>query len=250
MRPEATGYGAVYFAGEMLNTRGESIAGKTCLVSGSGNVAQFAVQKLIALGARVVTMSDSSGYILDEAGIDDEKLEFVMELKNVRRGRIAEFAERFPTAHYTAVDPTQSHNPIWTHMAACAFPCATQNEVNATDAKHLIDNGVYVVSEGANMPTTAEGVEMFLDAKLLYGPGKAANAGGVAVSGLEMAQNSMRYAWTKDEVDQRLKVIMSAVHEACLEAAARFGAPGNYVHGANIAGFLKVADSMLDQGIV
>jgi len=250
IRPEATGYGAVYFAQQMMETRGEGLGGKICLVSGAGNVAQYATEKLIELGARVVTMSDSSGYVYDEAGIDGEKLAFIMDLKNVRRGRIGEYAEKFPTAQYTAADPSLDHNPLWTHKAECAFPCATQNEINANDAKNLLDNGTFVVSEGANMPTTAEGVELFLDKKILYGPGKAANAGGVAVSGLEMAQNSMRYSWTREEVDQRLLMIMSSIHSACVTAADRFGTPGNYVNGANIAGFLKVADSMMDQGIV
>ncbi|MHC5064773.1 MAG: NADP-specific glutamate dehydrogenase [Planctomycetota bacterium] len=250
VRPEATGYGAVYFAKEMMNTRDDSLDGKTCLVSGSGNVAQYATDKLIQFGARVVTLSDSSGYIYDEAGIDREKLDYVMDLKNTRRGRISEYAENYSSAKYTAVDETAGFNPLWKHKADCAFPCATQNEVNATDARHLLDGGVFVVSEGANMPTTGEGVQLFLDAEILYGPGKAANAGGVAVSGLEMAQNSMRYAWTHEEVDQRLQVIMTQVHEACIAASERFGTPGNYVNGANIAGFLKIANSMLDQGVV
>ncbi len=250
VRPEATGYGAVYFAKEMMNTRDKSLDGQICLVSGSGNVAQYAVDKLIQFGARVVTMSDSSGYIYDEAGIDREKLDYVMDLKNARRGRISEYAENYSSAEYTAVDDSAGFNAIWKHKADCAFPCATQNEINATDARNLLDGGVFVVSEGANMPTTGEGVQLFLDAEILYGPGKAANAGGVAVSGLEMAQNSMRYSWTHEEVDKRLQVIMSQVHEACIAAAERFGTPGNYVNGANIAGFLKIADSMLDQGIV
>jgi glutamate dehydrogenase (NADP+) len=250
IRPEATGYGAVYFAKEMLGTRDETLEGKTCLVSGSGNVAQYTTEKLLELGARVVTLSDSSGYIYDESGIDREKLEYVMELKNVRRGRMKEYAEKFPGAVYTEMQSGQSHNPLWSHKASCAFPSATQNEINAEDAKNLLSNGVYVVSEGANMPTTIDGVERFLEAKILYGPGKAANAGGVAVSGLEMAQNSMRYSWTREEVDNRLQLIMQSIHGTCLEAAERFGTPGNYVNGANIAGFLKVADSMLDQGVV
>ena len=250
IRPEATGYGAVYFAQEMVKTRNETLSGKTCLISGSGNVAQFACEKLNELGARVVTMSDSSGYIYDEAGIDAEKLKYVMELKNVKRGRIKEYAQQFSTAVYTETDRSADHNPLWAHRAECAFPCATQNEINANDAKNMLENGVSVVSEGANMPTNAEGVEMFLDAKILFAPGKAANAGGVAVSGLEMSQNSERYSWTREEVDKRLKVIMTDVHSACVDAAERFGAPGNYVNGANIAGFLKVADSMLDQGVV
>jgi glutamate dehydrogenase (NADP+) len=250
IRPEATGYGAVYFAAEMLATRKETLKGKRCLVSGSGNVAQFTVQKLLQLGARPVTLSDSSGYIYDEKGIDDEKLAFAMELKNVRRGRIKEFAEKYSSAVHTPVDRSMDHNPLWSHKADCAFPSATQNEINVKDAQGLVKNGVYVISEGANMPTTADGVSLFLESRILYGPAKAANAGGVAVSGLEMAQNSMRYGWTREEVDNRLKMIMASIHEACIGAAERFGTPGNYVNGANIAGFLKVADAMMDQGIV
>jgi glutamate dehydrogenase (NADP+) len=249
IRPEATGYGAVYFAADMLATRGETLEGKTCLVSGSGNVAQFTSEKLIELGAKPVTLSDSSGYIYDPAGIDRQKLEFVMDLKNMRRGRIHEYADKFKDAEYTEVSD-QDHNPLWNYKADCAFPSATQNEINAQDAKHLLDNGVYVVSEGANMPTVPEGVDLFVDRGILYGPGKAANAGGVAVSGLEMAQNSMRYGWTRTEVDDRLRLIMRSIHQACVETADRFGKKGNYVIGANIAGFLKVADSMLDQGVV
>jgi glutamate dehydrogenase (NADP+) len=250
IRPEATGYGAVYFAKEMLGTRDETLEDKVCLVSGSGNVAQFTVEKLLDLGAKPVTLSDSSGYIYDEKGIDRDKLAFVMDLKNQRRGRIKEYADKYKSAVYTEADPEADHNPLWDHKAQCAFPSATQNEINAKDAQNLLNNGVYVVSEGANMPTVPEGIELFVDAKILYGPGKAANAGGVAVSGLEMAQNSMRYNWTREEVDNRLHLIMHNIHAACLAAAERFNAPGNYVHGANIAGFLKVADAMLDQGIV
>jgi glutamate dehydrogenase (NADP+) len=250
IRPEATGYGAVYFAAEMLSTRNETLEGKTCLVSGSGNVAQFTSEKLLDLGAKPVTLSDSSGYIYDEAGIDRDKLAFVMDLKNVRRGRIKEYADKFPGVVYTATDRSADHNPLWNHKAQCAFPSATQNEINGQDAQNLLKNGVYVVSEGANMPTTADGVRLFLEAEILYGPGKAANAGGVAVSGLEMAQNSMRYGWTREEVDNRLRMIMQNIHTACVEASERFGTAGNYVNGANIAGFLKVADSMVDQGIV
>lgn len=250
IRPEATGYGAVYFACEMLQTRGDTIEGKTCLVSGSGNVAQYTTEKILELGGKVVTMSDSSGYVFDEKGIDRQKLEFVMDLKNKRRGRIKEYAEEYPEASYTATDPSMDHHPIWDHDADCAFPSATQNEINEMDAGNLLRNGVYVVSEGANMPTTAGGVDLFLEEGILYGPGKAANAGGVAVSGLEMAQNSMRYSWTREEVDDRLRLIMRNIHERCVQVAERFDAPGNYVHGANIAGFLKVADAMLDQGVV
>ena len=250
IRPEATGYGAVYFAREMLATKNDTLSGKTCLVSGSGNVAQYAVQKLTELGAKVVTMSDSSGYIHDPDGIDAEKLAFVMDLKNKKRGRISEYANKFSSATYTEADASRDHNPLWAHEANCAFPCATQNEVNENDAKNLMKTGVILVSEGANMPTTAPGVDVFLGAKILYGPGKAANAGGVAVSGLEMAQNSMRYSWQSDEVDSRLQIIMADIHQSCVDAAERFGTPGNYVNGANIAGFLKVADSMIDQGLV
>ena len=250
IRPEATGYGAVYFAAEMLKTRNENLEGKTCLVSGSGNVAQYATEKLNEFGARVVTLSDSGGYIYDEAGIDDEKLKWVMDLKNVRRGRISEYADQFKGAVYTAMDASSDHNPLWDHKAVCAFPSATQNEINAKDAANLLKNGVYLVSEGANMPTVADGVNLFTEAKILYGLGKAANAGGVAVSGLEMSQNSMRYSWTREEVDQKLQRIMKDIHQNCFETAERFGSPGNYVDGANIAGFLKVADTMLDQGVV
>lgn len=197
-----------------------------------------------------MTLSDSDGYVHDEAGIDSEKLAFVMELKNVRRGRIKEYAERFRSAVYTPADPTLDFNPLWSHRAHCAFPSATQNEINGKDAANLLRSGVTLVAEGANMPTTLDGVVQFLDARILYGPGKAANAGGVAVSGLEMAQNSMRFGWTREEVDNRLRLIMKSIHTSCVETAERFGCPGNYVDGANIGGFLKVADSMMDQGLV
>ncbi|MBE2280724.1 MAG: NADP-specific glutamate dehydrogenase [Ignavibacteriaceae bacterium] len=250
IRPEATGYGCVYFASEMLSTKNQSLEGKICLVSGSGNVAQFTVEKILDLGGKVVTLSDSNGYIYDEKGIDREKLKFVMHLKNVKRGRISEYAEKYKEAVYSNIDSSLPANPLWNHKADCAFPSATQNEISGADAQNLIKNGVYVVAEGANMPTTLEGVEVFLDAKILYGPGKAANAGGVAVSGLEMTQNSMRLNWTRDEVDNRLRMIMHSIHKSCVSAADRFGTPGNYVNGANIAGFLKVADAMIDQGVV
>ena len=250
IRPEATGYGAVYFAAEMLATRNDSLEGKTCLVSGSGNVAQYTVEKLLDLGAKVTTLSDSGGYIYDEEGIDREKLAYVMELKNVRRGRIKEYAEKYLNAVYTPIDASGDHNPLWDHKADCAFPSATQNEVNEVDAKNLLNNGVFVISEGANMPTTIDGVNLFIDKGILYGPAKAANAGGVAVSGLEMAQNSMRYGWTREEVDNRLQLIMKSIHETCVTTAEKYSTSGNYVDGANIGGFIKVADSMLDQGIV
>ncbi len=250
IRPEATGYGAVYFAAEMLSTRNESLEGKTCLVSGSGNVAQFTTEKILDLGGKVVTLSDSSGYIYDEEGIDRDKLAFVMDLKNVRRGRIKEYTEKYPNAVYTEMDPNQDSNPLWNHKSDCAFPSATQNEINEKDAQNLLNNGVYVVSEGANMPTSIEGINLFLDKGILYGPGKAANAGGVAVSGLEMAQNSMRYGWTREEVDNRLHMIMKSIHQTCVDVAGQYGTPGNYVNGANIGGFVKVANAMLDQGVV
>jgi glutamate dehydrogenase (NADP+) len=250
IRPEATGYGAVYMAAEMLATRAETLKGKNCLVSGSGNVAQYTVEKLLQFGAKTVTLSDSNGYIYDEAGIDAEKLKFVMDLKNVRRGRISEYVQKYKSAVYTPVDPKQDYNPMWNHKAHCAFPSATQNEINKKDAENLVKNGVTVVSEGANMPTVAEGVELFVEKKILYAPGKAANAGGVATSGLEMSQNSMRLPWPREEVDVRLQQIMKNIHKTCVETAERFGTPGNYVNGANIGGFLKVASAMLDQGIV
>ncbi|MFQ6102910.1 MAG: NADP-specific glutamate dehydrogenase [Candidatus Glassbacteria bacterium] len=248
IRPEATGYGAVYFAAEMLATRNETLEGKTCLVSGSGNVAQFTTEKINQLGGKVVTLSDSNGFIYDEAGIDAEKLEFVKELKNVRRGRIKEYADEY-NVPYTATVQGADHNPLWDHKADCAFPSATENEINGVDANNLIKNGVYVVSEGANMPTTPEGIEVFLQEKILFGPAKAANAGGVAVSGLEMTQNSMRLSWTREEVDNKLHHIMKAIHAQC----TAYGMQANFVNyldGANIAGFIKVADAMIDQGVV
>jgi glutamate dehydrogenase (NADP+) len=251
IRPEATGYGAVYFTAEMLATRNETLEGKTCLVSGSGNVAQYTIEKLIDLGAKAVTASDSDGFVYDEAGVDREKLAFLMELKNVRRGRIREYAERFSGVVYTPfVDRTLGYNPLWMHRAQCAFPSATQNEITEKDAAHLIGNGVFAVAEGSNMSCTLEAVRVLIDAKALYAPGKAANAGGVATSGLEMAQNSARLCWAREEVDRRLLTIMKEIHRACRETADAYGVPGNYVHGANIAGFLKVADAMLDQGLV
>jgi glutamate dehydrogenase (NADP+) len=249
IRPEATGYGSTYFAQEMLGTRGESLKGKTCLVSGSGNVTQYTIEKVNQLGGKVITCSDSNGYILDEAGIDAEKLAFVMELKNIKRGRIKEYADKFKGAVYTAVDPKLDHNPLWDHKAQCAFPSATQNEINGKDAANLVKNGVYVVSEGANMPSNMDAINTFLENKILYGPGKAANAGGVATSGLEMSQNSMRYGWSREEVDSKLQGIMKAIHATCV----KYGQDGkwvNYVNGANIGGFVKVADAMLDHGIV
>lgn len=244
IRPEATGYGVTYFAENMLAMRGDSMDGKVCTVSGSGNVAQYTVEKVNQLGGKCVSLSDSAGTIYDPAGIDENKLAFVMELKNIRRGRIKEYAEKFPGAEYReGVRP-------WDIKCDCAFPSATQNEVSGKDAATLVKNGCFLVSEGANMPTEPEGVQIFLEHGVLYGPGKAANAGGVAVSGLEMAQNAQHVTWTREEVDMRLRDIMKAIHTQAYETSEEYGRPGNYVIGANIAGFTKVADAMLDQGLV
>jgi glutamate dehydrogenase (NADP+) len=250
IRPEATGYGCVYFAAEMLKTRKETLEGKLCLVSGSGNVSQYTVEKLIDLGAKPITLSDSDGVICDPDGIDREKLAYVIDLKNNRRGRIREYGDKFKKAIFLPTDTKSDHNPLWNIKADCAFPSATQNEINAKDAANLIKNGVKVVAEGANMPSTLEATKLFLEAQILYGPAKAANAGGVATSGLEMAQNSARLSWTREEVDDRLHKIMIAIHQNCYETAEKYGTPGNLVNGANIGGFLKVANSMLDQGLV
>ena len=244
MRPEATGYGAVYFALEMLKTRNETIEGKICTVSGSGNAAQFTVEKLIECGAKPITMSDSSGFIYDKNGITEEKLAWIQSVKNVRRGRIKEYVKKFKGAKYV-----EGQRP-WSIKCDCAFPCATQNEITGEDARKLVENGCYLVSEAANMPTVPVGVDLFLEKKILFGPGKAANAGGVAVSGLEMSQNSMRLPWPREEVDSRLRHIMLTIHKNAWETAAEYGHPGNLVVGANIAGFVKVADAMLDQGVV
>ncbi len=250
IRPEATGYGCVYFAAEMLATRGETFEGKTCLVSGSGNVAQFTCEKINDLGGKVVTLSDSSGWVFDGDGITADKLAWVMDLKNNRRGRISEYLTQFPNAEFHERNDTLDHNPMWAVDADCAFPSATQNEINAIDADNLLRNNVGVVSEGANMPSTAEAQNVFVDAGILYGPAKAANAGGVAVSGLEMAQASQRLFWNREEVDAKLSQIMSRIHQQCVDASNEFGIEGNYVDGANIAGFIKVADAMMAQGIV
>ena len=244
IRPEATGYGATYFAQEMLATRGQSLAGKVCVVSGSGNVAQYTVEKVNQMGGKCVSLSDSNGTIYDAAGINEEKLAFVMELKNVKRGRLREYAEKYPKAEYR-----EGQKP-WSIKCDCAFPSATQNEINGQDARTLLENGCKLVAEGANMPTDPDGVRLFLENKILYGPGKAANAGGVAVSGLEMSQNSMRLSWTREEVDAKLQGIMKAIHKQAYGAAEEYGMKDNLVAGANIAGFLKVANSMLDQGLV
>jgi glutamate dehydrogenase (NADP+) len=250
IRPEATGYGCVYFAEEMLKSRKDSLEGKLCLVSGSGNVSQYTIEKLLDFGAKPLTVSDSNGVIYDPEGIDREKLAYVLELKNVKRGRIRDYADRYKKAIFMPTDVKLEHSPLWNIKADCAFPSATQNEITAKDAANLIKNGVKVVAEGANMPSTLEATKLFLDAKVLYGPAKAANAGGVATSGLEMSQNSARISWTREEVDDKLHKIMIAIHRNCYETAEKYGTPGNLVNGANIAGFLKVADAMLDQGLV
>lgn len=243
IRPEATGYGAVYFAEEMLKTRNESIEGKICTVSGSGNVAQYTVEKINRLGGKAVSLSDSNGTVYDRDGINEEKLAYVMELKNVRRGRIKEYADKFGAEYREGVQP-------WDIACACAFPSATENEIDGNDAKALVESGCYLVSEGANMPSTPEAVKVYQDNNVLFGPGKAANAGGVAVSGLEMSQNRISSFWTREEVDKKLQDIMKSIHKSSLEAAEDYGRKGDYVAGANIAGFLKVARAMYDQGVV
>jgi glutamate dehydrogenase (NADP+) len=250
IRAQAAGYGCVYFAAEMLATRSMTLDGLVCLVSGSGNVAQHTTEKLIELGAQVVTLSDSAGYIYDPEGIDHTKLAFVKRLKNIHRGRIKEYVDNYPGAIYTQTAIGRPSNSLWTHRASCAFPCATQNEITEEDAYALINNNIKLVCEGANMPCTPEATAIFLKKPILYAPGKAANAGGVAVSGLEMVQNSQRLNWLAEEVDERLKIIMKGIHAACLEAAEAYGSPGNYLKGANITGFVKVVEAMLDQGVV
>ena len=244
IRPEATGYGVVYFAQNMLAVKNDTFTGKVCAVSGSGNVAQFCVEKLIQLGAKPVTLSDSAGFIYDAEGITTEKLEFVKELKNVKRGRIKEYIKKYPNASYT-----EGARP-WSVSCDCAFPCATQNELNGDEAKTLIANGVKLVAEGANMPSTPEAITAFQNAKVMFAPGKASNAGGVATSGLEMSQNSIRLSWSRQEVDEKLQGIMKNIHDNAYAAAKEFGVEGNYVAGANIAGFLKVAQAMIAQGVV
>jgi glutamate dehydrogenase/leucine dehydrogenase len=243
IRPEATGYGAVYFAEEMLKTRNDGIKDKITVISGSGNVAQYAAEKILELGGKVVSFSDSTGYIYDKNGIDKEKLNWIMDLKNIRRGRIKEYADKFGTTYAEGKRP-------WSVKCDIALPCATQNEINEEEANILVKNGCTVVSEGSNMPSTPEAVEVFLNSKILYGPGKAANAGGVAVSGLEMTQNSMRLPWTREEVDNRLHHIMVSIHDSCLQYGTEKSGFINYVNGANIGGFIKVADAMLAQGVV
>lgn len=250
IRTEATGYGLIYFAENMLHTKGDSIKGKTCLVSGSGNVAQYAIEKINKLGGKVITASDSNGFIVDEAGITKDKLEFLKDLKNNRRGRIKEYADKFKGVEYHEIDPKADHNPMWNIKADCAFPCATQNEINDKDADNLVKNGVKLVGEGANMPVTIEGINILIDNGIMYSPGKASNAGGVATSGLEMTQNYMGSNWTREEVDSKLQNIMKNIHDTCLAVANEYGKPGNYLVGANIAGFLKVANAMKAQGVI
>jgi len=244
IRPEATGYGTVYFAQSMLKTRGDSLEGKVVAISGSGNVAQYACEKATQLGAKVVTLSDSSGYIYDEEGIDEDKITFVMELKNEKRGRISEYVKKYPNAKFFS-----SERP-WGVKCDIAMPCATQNEVNEDDAKKLLANGCFVISEGANMPSEPKAIEAFQAAKILYAPGKASNAGGVATSGLEMSQNSLRIVWTREEVDEKLQIIMSRIHDSCIKYGKQDDQYIDYVRGANISGFVKVADAMLAQGVV
>ena len=250
IRPEATGYGIVYFAAEMLATQNETLEGKSCLVSGSGNVAQHTAEKIIELGGKVLTLSDSSGYIYDPEGIDQQKLGFVKRLKNIKRGRIREYVDKYSETVYTEADTSQEFNSLWNQRADCAFPCAVENEISENDAYNLLNNGIKLVCEGADMPSSPVAVKIFQDKKLLYAPGKAANAGGVAVSGLEMAQNRMLLNWSAEEVDRRLKTIMQNIHQNCLDVAARYDLPGNYLVGANIAGFVRVVDAMMDQGLV
>jgi glutamate dehydrogenase (NADP+) len=250
IRPEATGYGAVYFAQEMLEAHHDGLEGKRCLVSGAGNVAQYTVEKLLDLGAIPITLSDTGGFIHDPDGIDREKLAWVMELKNERRGRIREYVEAYPHATFTPADPHSDHNSLWSVPADGAFPSAIENEINEKDARNLVDNGIRFVSEGANMPTMPDAVQAFYDGGVIYGPGKAANAGGVAVSGLEMSQNSMRVTWDRDVVDDRLRTIMKRIHQQCRDTAEDYGKPNSLFHGANIAGFTRVADAMLAQGVI
>jgi glutamate dehydrogenase (NADP+) len=250
LRAEATGYGVVYFAAEMLAARQDTLEGKTCLVSGAGNVAQHVAEKIIELGGSVLTLSDSSGYIYDPEGIDSQKLAFVKRLKNLKRGRIQEYVDKYSETMYTEADTSLDYNPLWTHRADCAFPCAVENEIGEKDAYNLINNNIKMVCEGADMPASLEAVRIFQDKKLLHAPGKAANAGGVAVSGLEMAQNRMLLNWSAEEVDQRLRTIVKNIHQNCLAVAEEYGKPGNYLVGANIAGFVRVVYAMLDQGLV
>jgi glutamate dehydrogenase (NADP+) len=250
IRPEATGYGLIYFATHMLTAGGDSLHHKKCIVSGAGNVAQYAIEKILDEGGIPITVSDSGGFILDSKGINREKLDYIKYLKNEKRGRIFSYAEKYPEANYTAYRDGEEINPLWQIKADCVFPCATQNEINEIDARHLADNKIRLLAEGANMPCTPEAIQVLQDSKVLYAPGKAANAGGVAVSGLEMTQNRMGVYWNREEVDGRLKQIMKNIHDVCLKAAEEYEVPGNYLEGANIFAFLKVAEAMKAQGIV
>jgi len=249
IRTEATGYGLIYFAENMLQNVGDTLKGKRCLVSGSGNVAQYAIEKIIHMGGIPMTASDSSGFIYDESGITQEKLDFLKDLKNNRRGRIKEYADKY-NCEFHEIDGNADSNPLWKIKADCAFPCATQNEINAKDANNLVKNGLKLLGEGANMPTTIEAIEILIDNGIMYSPGKASNAGGVATSGLEMTQNFMGQNWSREEVDKKLHGIMKNIHDTCLAAAKEYGKPGNYMVGANIAGFLKVARAMQAQGVI
>ncbi len=250
LRPESTGYGVGYFAAEMLAAHGQTLEGRRCLISGSGNVAQFTAEKIIQLGGKVLTLSDSSGHIYDEEGIDASKLAYVKRLKNLKRGRIHEYVDKYSETTYVENSRGLDHNPLWSHKADCAFPCAYENELSILDARHLIDNGVRLICEGADMPCTPEAAELLLESNVLFAPGTAANAGGVAISCLEMAQNRMLLTWSRQEVDARLQQIMKNIHRQCLETAADFGHPRNYHLGANIAGFSRVVYAMLDQGLI
>lgn len=250
IRTEATGYGLIYFAENMLQAQNDSMKNKICLVSGSGNVSQYTIEKIMHLGGKAVTASDSSGFVYDESGFTQEKLEFLKELKNIKRGRIKEYADRFKNVVYKDFDDKADHNPLWAIKADCAFPCATQNEVNAKDAANMVKNGVKLLGEGANMPTTIEGINILIDNGVMYSPGKASNAGGVATSGLEMTQNYMGSHWPAKDVDDKLHHIMKNIHDTCLAAAKEYGMPGNYMAGANIAGFMKVAKAMQAQGVI
>jgi glutamate dehydrogenase (NADP+) len=250
IRPEATGYGLIYFACNMLEANDETIENKKCIVSGAGNVSQYAIEKIIELGGIPITVSDSSGYIIDKEGIDSEKLDFIKDLKNNKRGRIKEYVDKYKDAEYFETDEEADFNPLWKVKADCVFPCATQNEINKKDAEHLAKNKIFLLAEGANMPCSSEAIAVLQESKILYAPGKCANAGGVAVSGLEMTQNRMGVYWNREDVDNRLKQIMKNIHEVCLKAAEEYGVPGNYLEGANIFGFRKVAEAMKAQGIV
>ena len=251
MRPEATGYSVAYFAAEMLATQNQQLAGKTCLVSGAGNVALHVAEKIIALGGKVITLSDSGGYIYDEEGLDTNKITFVKQLKTIHRGNLSAYVQEYPHARHTPVDKQKKHNPLWNnHWADCAFPCAAENEISEEDAYHLINQGIKAITEGADMPCTPEAIRIFHDKNILYAPGKAAGAGGAAVAGLEMAQNSIRLSWTREEVDARLRSVVKTIHQNCLDIAAAHGTPGNYRTGANIAGFVRIVSAMVDQGIV